>query len=276
MTLQLGAVQASAEAVTRVEQGDPRITYSGNWYANESASHSGGAAALTNAPGARVTITFTGTGITWIGVADGWSGLATVFLDGAMTVVDGYSATGRQQYPLFAAVGLLPGPHTLSIEVTHERGPGTEGSWVWIDAFDIADGEPILGGVDATMGRVEENHPALLFSGRWYPNTNTGHSGGYAVLATDAGSRASIGFSGTGVAWVAYRDEWSGVARVYVDGQLKTEIDTYLAPARTGMVPYSVTGLAAGPHTLTIEVTGTHNQSAKGSWIWIDGFDIVP
>ena len=26
-----------------------------------------------------------------------------------------------------------PGVHTFSIEITHERGPGTDGSWVWID-----------------------------------------------------------------------------------------------------------------------------------------------
>jgi hypothetical protein len=33
------------------------------------------------------------------------------------------------------ASGLAPGTHTFSIEVTHERGPGTDGSWVWIDAL---------------------------------------------------------------------------------------------------------------------------------------------
>ena len=272
----VGASQASAARVTRVEQDDPSVQYSGNWYNNENAAHSGGRAALTNAGGARVTLTFTGTGISWIGVKDGWSGLATVHLDGDQTIVDSYSPIGRQQHPLFSATGLSRGPHTLSIEITHERGPGTEGSWVWIDAFEIEDGEPVPGGVTATTGRVEENHPALRFSGRWYPNVSAVHSGGHAVLATDAGSRVSVGFVGTGVSWVANRDEWSGVARIYVDGQLKTEIDTYLSPARATTVPYAITGLVAGQHILTIEATGIHNQSARGSWVWIDGFDVVP
>ena len=272
----VGASQASAGRVTRVEQDDPSVHYSGNWYNNENAAHSGGQAALTNAGGARVTLTFTGTGITWIGVKDGWSGLATVHLDGEQTIVDSYSLIGRQQHTLFSATGLSRGTHTLSIEITHERGPGTEGSWVWIDAFEIEDGDPVPGGVTATTGRVEENHPALRFSGRWYPNVSAVHSGGHAVLATDAGSRVSVGFVGTGVSWVANRDEWSGVARIYVDGQLKTEIDTYLSPARATTVPYAITGLAAGQHILTIEATGIHNQSARGSWVWIDGFDVVP
>src|SRR5437870_12846028 len=73
---------AQVNGVTRVEQDDPSVTYSGNWYSNATPANSGGSAALTNTGGARATITFTGTGITWVGVVDGWSGLATVYLDG--------------------------------------------------------------------------------------------------------------------------------------------------------------------------------------------------
>jgi hypothetical protein len=36
-------------SITRVEQDDPTISYSGNWYSNEHAAHSAGTAALTNA-----------------------------------------------------------------------------------------------------------------------------------------------------------------------------------------------------------------------------------
>ena len=272
----VGASRASAAHTTRIEQDNPAIVYSGNWYTNENSAHSGGVATLTNTRGARLTLSFTGTGISWIGVKDGWSGLATLHLDGELTIIDSYNQITNEQLALFSATGLPSGPHTLSIEVTHERGPGTEGSWVWIDAFDIEDGEALPGGVTATTGRIEENHPALVFSGKWYPNANPSLSGGHAVLATDAGSRVSMGFRGTGAMWVAMRDEWSGIARIYVDGQMKTEIDTYLVPSKMGAIPYSVTGLPRGDHILTVEATGTHNQSAKGSWVWVDGFDVIP
>jgi hypothetical protein len=268
----LWAVTASA-AITRVEQNDKSIVYSGNWYSNENGSNSGGTAALTNTRGARVSITFTGTGIAWIGVSDAWAGLATVYLDGAMKIIDSYGKGGYQQ-PLFRASGLAPGPHTLSIEVTHERGPGTDGSWVWIDAFDIENGEPVQGGLTASAGRIEENNPALVYLGRWYANGNPAHSGGNATLATDAGSRVTIAFNGTGISWIAYRDEWSGIARVYVDGEEKSTIDNYLSPAQQRVV-YSIGGLPSGSHSLTIEVTGTHNQSSKGSWVWLDAFDVT-
>jgi glucosylceramidase len=78
------------------------------------------------------------------------------------------------------------------------------------------------------------------------------------------------------VSWIAYQDQWSGVARVYVDGELKTTIDTFASPARTGVAAYSITGLAPGTHTIAIEATGTRNGSAQGSWVWVDAFDVVP
>lgn len=276
VTLSGWAGLAQTAPVTRVEQNDQSITYSGNWYVNDSAGHSGGVAALTNAPGARATITFSGTGITWVGVTDGWSGLATVHLDGAMVVVNSYSDPAAYQTSVYAARGLSPGTHTLTIEVTHERAAGTDGSWVWIDAFDIEGGVGLPGGVTAGAGQIEEHHPALRFTGRWYGNASPEHSDGRAILATDAGSRATINFNGTGVHWMAYRDEWSGIARVYVDGELKTTIDTYLSPARARTIPYTIDGLASGAHSLTIEATGTRNPSSKGAWIWLDSFEVAP
>jgi hypothetical protein len=261
-------------AVTRIEQDDPSVTYSGNWYSNSSNAHSSGLAALTNTRGSRATITFTGTGITWLGVKDGWSGLANVYLDGQMQVIDTYGP-GAYQQALFTARGLTSGAHTLAVEVTHERGNRTEGSWVWIDAFLIENGAPVQGGVTAPGGRVEENHPALAFSGRWYANASPVHSGGNAALAMDAGSRVAVAFNGTGIHWLAYRDEWSGIARIYVDGELKATIDTYLAPARAQVTPYTIGDLTPAKHTLVVEATGTRNESSKGAWIWLDAFDVV-
>ena len=266
---------AQGGSITRIEQDDPSISYSGNWYSNETPLHSGGMAALTNAPGARVTLSFTGSGITWVGVVDAYSGLATVYVDGHMTIVDSYADPAEYQHAVYAIHGLSSDTHTLTIEVTHERAGKTEGSWVWLDAFDIENGKPLPSGVTAGSGRVEENNPALVFTGRWYPNANPDHSGGGAVLATDAGSRATVAFNGTGVSWMAYRDEWCGVARVYVDGDLKVTVDTYLSPSHPRTVPYTIEGLAPGTHTLTIEATGTRNESSKGSWIWLDSFDVI-
>jgi hypothetical protein len=229
---------------------------------------------LTNTRGSTVTLSFTGTGISWIGVMDGWSGLATVTLDGASTVIDSFANITKYQTTLFSAQNLPSGAHTLTIEVTHERGPNTSGSWVWIDAFDIENGAPIPGGIAARGGRVEQDNAALVYSGHWFTNTNPGHSAGSATLATDAGARVTLRFNGIGIKWNAFRDDSSGVARVFVDGVERATIDTYLSPP-DHRVAFSIDGLEYGTHTLTIEVTGTHNESAKASWIWVDSFDVT-
>jgi hypothetical protein len=269
------ASSTSTFAQTRIEQNDPAISYSGNWYTNDAATNTGGHAMLTNTRGARATLTFNGTGITWIGVADAFAGLATVYLDGAMQVINTYNPVSQYQRALFRASGLAPGPHTFSVEVTHERGPGTDGSWVWIDAFDI-EGTAVAGGITAGTGRIEHNNPAMTYTGRWYANNSAPLSAGAAALATDAGSRATLSFTGSGVSWITYQDQWSGVARVYIDGELKTTLDNFASPARAGISAYSITGLPPGTHTVAIEATGTRNSSSGGSWVWIDAFDVVP
>ena len=272
----VGVAPAFAQStVTRIEQDDPAVIYSGNWYANSSPSESNGTAALTNTKGARATVTFNGTGITWIGVKDNWSGVANLYLDGNLTVVDTYGDNLYQQ-PIFQVGGLAAGPHTLSIEVLHSRGPLTQGSWIWIDSFLIENGSALRGGVTAGSGRIEESNPAIIYSGTWFSNASVVHSGGRASLSMDTGSRVVASFTGTGISWIGYRDEWSGVANVYVDGVEKTQIDTYLSPSRAQVTLYTITNLPPGAHTLTIEATGARSDSSKGSWVWLDAFDIVP
>jgi hypothetical protein len=270
---------AQTGTITRIEENDKSIIYQGTWYTNANPLNSGGSSALTNAIGATAVLNFTGTGITWIGALDPWAGMATVYLDGTMNTVDTYggsvSGSTLYQQALFKARGLTNGPHTLSIQVTHQRDANGLGSWVWIDAFDIENGSGVTGAFTAGVGRTEQNSPALTYTGVWLPNTSPAMSGGSAVLATNAGSRATISFKGTGITWIAYRDEWSGIARVYVDGVLTSTVDTYLSPFKAQADAYAINGLVSGTHTLTIEATGTHSAASSDSWIWVDAFDIV-
>ena len=197
----LNVAPAFAQGVIRIEQDDPAVTYSGNWYANSSESHSHGTAALTNTRGSRATITFNGTGISWMGVKDNWSGMANLYLDGSLAVIDTYG-NNLYQTTMYVVRGLPAGAHTLSIEVLHERDGQTQGSWVWIDSFLIENGSALPGGVSAGAGRIEENNPALIYSGTWFSNASVVQSGGRASLSMDKGSRLTVSFNGTGIAWM--------------------------------------------------------------------------
>jgi len=271
----MGWAQPSTQ-VTQILENDPSITYTGTWYMNFESPNIGGQAFLTNAKGATATLSFTGTGITWIGVLDPYSGFAQVYLDGTPNTVDTYGPNTLYQQPLFSVHGLAPGTHTLSIQILHQRDGETQGSWVWINAFNIENGSGIPGGVSAQPGHIEQNDPSITYSGNWYLNSNPIMSGGSAVLATDTNSSATVSFSGTGITWIGYQDQWSGIANVYVDGTLQTPpVDTYASPQKAQSSVYSITGLSQGAHTLMIVVTSTHDAASAGSWVWIDAFNVM-
>jgi hypothetical protein len=98
-------------------------------------------------PGSSATVLFNGTGITWIGYMDPWSGLAAVYVDGVakITSLDTYAAPyGTDgslvtiwQSPIWGITGLTNGPHTLTIEVLGQFCCRSAGAWIWVDAFRI-------------------------------------------------------------------------------------------------------------------------------------------
>ena len=59
----------------------------------------------------------------------------------------------------------------------------------------------------------------------------------------DAGSQAMLAFTGAGVKWIGFSDAWSGIAKVYVDGQAGDH-NRYLFGHQTAQATqYSVSGL---------------------------------
>ena len=266
---------AQTPAVTQIMYNDPSITYTGTWYMNYETPNIGGSSTLTNDKGATVKLTFTGTGISWLGVMDPYSGIAQLYLDGTPYTVDSYASNTEYAQPIFSVHGLAAGTHTLSIEVLHQRDGETDGSWIWVNAFNIENGGGVTGGVTASSGTIQQNDPSITYTGNWYLNSNPANSGGTAVLAMDVNSSATITFNGTSITWVGYQDAWSGIANIYVDGQLQsTPQDTYSATEKSQSNVLTISGLTPGPHTLMIFVTGNHDAASAGSWIWIDAFKI--
>jgi hypothetical protein len=257
---------------TIITETDPSITYSGEWYQNYESPNYGGESYLTNAKGATAVLTFNGTGVTWVGVEDPYSGVAEVYLDGTPTMVDCYSGPTMYQQPLFTAQGLTPGVHTLSIQVLHQRDGDTQGSWIWVNYFKVYNGGGVTGGVSATGGRTAPESPSIVYNGNWYQNANSAHSSGTALLAMDTNSSATITFTGSDIQWIAYEDPWSGIANVSIDGNPVGAVDTYAANQSNQAVAFDSGALTTGTHTLTIQVTGTKDAQSGGAWVWLDSF----
>jgi hypothetical protein len=277
-----GSGSDSTTTTVRYEQDNSAVQYTGTWYPNSGSFNSGGSAVLAMDPATSAKLTFTGTGVNWIGYRDAWSGIADVYVDGTLkATVDTYSANAQAQAVQYSISGLANSSHTLIIVVKGQHSSASAGSWVWVDGFDVTtttttvNPTPTPTPTTGTTTRIEQNSSAVVYTGTWYPNSGSFNSGGSAVLAMDPSSAAKFNFTGTAVNWIGYRDAWSGLADVYVDGTLKATVDTYSANSQAQAVQYSISGLANVPHTLTIVVKGQHSSASAGSWVWVDAFDVT-
>ena len=281
-----GLAWISPQAWARVEETDPSVSYTVGWTQGDtSGTWSGGTAAVSTAPGAQATISFTGTSVSWIGGRTPQTGIARAFLDGVFVAeVDTYSKTTEVRVPMFAATGLADASHTFTIEVTGRQNASATGALVVVDAFDVP---------AATISRLQETDPSVSFTADWVqdnpvvtfvPGVTTGWtqgvslrgwSAGAARLSTTPGAQATFTFTGTGISWIGARGTQSGIARVSLDGVLVAVVDLYSSTEQIQAEVFAATGLADTSHTLTIEGTGQQNAASQNALIVVDAFEVT-
>jgi len=128
--------------VARVQDTDPSVAFTSDWMqAGVSNLWSGENAKQSTTAGGRATFTFTGTSVRWIGERGFETGLADVSIDGRLVARVDTSTAVQEGYQaaLFAATGLAPGTHTLTIDVVgrNNEAAGATVARVVIDAFDV-------------------------------------------------------------------------------------------------------------------------------------------
>jgi hypothetical protein len=274
------ALASTALAQGRIEESHPlSVSFRGTWHRMYNMGNSGFTAMTSTEPGAQAILTFRGTGVRWIGFRDEWSGIAAVFLDGAfLTTIDTYATPAAYRAQSFEFRGFPFGTHTLVIEALDVHSAASGGAWVSVDAFDVTTGDPTTWTPPSWAGAIrdEQDYTSVAYVGTWFANDQPANSGGTAVLALDNGARATFSFDGTGVRWIGYRDEWSGIGRVYLDGALVAVVDAYVPTSAAQAVLFTTSGLARGAHTLAVEATHERNEAAKQRWVWVDAFDVLP
>ena len=293
-----------AATATRFENSDPSIVYTDGvaapgrphqwWHGSRSRSWSADISSFNRSAGARATFRFTGTSVRWIGFRAYWAGIARVSVDGGpFTELDLFlppctpeqRAQGcRDEEPqtvVFSASGLAPGvEHTLFIESTGmKRGgescvPSTDCSQDYAVVIDAIDVGPALT-TPITGARTDEADPTVSYTGTWQQDADPARAwnGGVAAVSGTAGSSATFTFTGTSVNLIGLRGPATGIARIYLDGALEQEIDTY-SPVEASGVIFAATSLAIGSHTIRIEATGTHSAKSTGSSIYVDALDV--
>ena len=129
-----------SNGTTRIEQDNPTVTYTGVWITASDPTVSGGTAVESNQANATATLTFSGTGVSWIGYRCACAaGIAEVAIDGGAPVqVDNYSSATQPQAVVYSSGGLPAGNHVLTITVTGQYDRAGNSAYVVVDAFDVA------------------------------------------------------------------------------------------------------------------------------------------
>ena len=258
----------------RFEESDPSVSASPGWVLSnpdEWFAWSGGRAAYSSVPTARATFSFTGPSVTWIGYRSVDGGIARVFVDGAFVAdIDLFARRNESSTRVYTVKDLSSTAHALTIEVTGLKNAESQGITVVVDAFDVP--APVV-------SHLQDTDPNVTFSPGWVRDdtalSDTPWSGGFAAIASASGAQATLAFNGTAVGWVGARGVEGGIARVYIDGALVREVDTYHYTLKLQDTLFETHGLADGNHTLTIEVTGGRNGASSGTKVVVDAFDVT-
>lgn len=281
--------------ISHVQQTNPEVSFTPEWV---NADGPWSACCISNPPeqpqgakmastaGAKATLTFRGTAVSWVGYHGPDAGIASVQIDGGAAVdVDTYGPAPKYQDIVFAASGLADITHTLTIVATGRRNAQASNSTIFVDAFDIR-----------TPGRrYQEWESAIAYIGDWTPsspgsadcpadpsptnvpvctaprrNINRVWSEGQAAT-NNSGGRAVFSFTGTSVSWISAAKSSLGTANVYLDGVFQKQVPLFRPyPIEAYQwEAFRVDGLSNGPHTLTIE-------HANGNYIVVDAFDVHP
>lgn len=252
-----------APPLTRYEQTDEAISYSGTWGAVKKSAASGRSYARADSTGASVNITFDGTRLDWIATQDGQAGLAGVYLDGAFVGTVNLSAAAASYQRVVWSTGTLAGGvHTLRIV----RSPGSpSGTHLTIDAVDVA-------GTLVACRWVEQDDSRIAYEGAWTPRTGSAFTGGADISTSSTGAALTVEFTGTHLAWVGQKESTGGIATVTLDGTQTFTVDLYSAASLHQRTLWDTGQLTPGPHTLRIEQTGAKNSASTGASVAADGF----
>jgi Big-like domain-containing protein len=141
-------------------------------------------------------------------------------------------------------------------------------------AVTVANAPPPPPPPPPSAGRYEDTDPAVAYTAGWTQgNTGSAWSGGTAATSATQGARVAFTFTGPSVTWIGGRSANTGIARVYIDGAFVADVDTYQGTEEVRVTMFTLSGLAAVTHTLTLEVTGTMNPLSASPLIVVDAFD---
>ncbi len=127
----------------------------------------------------------------------------------------------------------------------------------------------------ASPVRYEDMRDTFRYKEMWEKKKSEEYSARSVHFSEKPGAQAELSFVGTGIKWIGTSSDSQGLAKVYVDGEFRAEVDQYSISPQVMVDSFSLTGLPQGEHIIRIDVTGNKNSKSNGARIEIDAFDVI-
>ena len=125
----------------------------------------------------------------------------------------------------------------------------------------------------AQPGYYEESYHGFWIDGGWEIQTEAGASGGTIIASSTTGASIRLAFHGAGINYIRPIGPDQGIAAVYIDGSLVSEVDNYASTtSQQQAVAFS---LGESDHLLEIRVTGEKNAQSSGEEVAVDAIEVL-
>ena len=183
----------------------------------------------------------------WVGVGfvtGRRGGQAEIAIDGQVVeTVDLYSRFDDTASFYFSELGA--GPHTITVTVLGTSRPESSGTRVFLDFFDVWDGQPLA------EGTFEEDSDRVWLSGGWSTTAEPDASGGaFAFAWQNRNATAWVAFTGDSLTYQGRTQADSQDIELRLNGVGLGRFDIY--GYEQGPRNYSFDNLGPGPHVLEI------------------------
>ncbi len=257
-----------APAFTRYDQVNGNIVKTGSWYDFSSTASYLGSYGRSATGGASATIYFNGTRLDWITMRGTTSGIVDFWVDGerVTTGLNLYTSPAVYQQNVWSTGTLPAGDHWVRLVRSSST---VTGRFLTLDAVEIYG---TLNAPPPAPTRYDHKNTDIKKTGVWANYTSTAsYLGSYGRSSTD-GASATIYFTGSRLDWIGMKGTTTGIADIYLDGEIVVEgLSLYASPATYQTLIWSTGTLASGVHTIRIVRSDT---SATGKFLTLDAVEI--
>ena len=112
------------------------------------------------------------------------------------------------------------------------------------------------------------------YFGVWYLEHYGEVTGGTIMVTPYYGDSCSYTFTGDSIAVISTRHWNYGIMDVYLDGELRQQVDLYSTEILAKDAVFTASGLGPGAHTIRLVCTGRKNPNANFTFINVEAFQV--